>query len=72
MVTIHTDHKALKTIFKKALQAAPQWLQCILLKLQKYKRGVEMHIADLLSRTFTDNKGEEKTTTAECINKSSR
>ena len=64
MVTIHPDHKPLKTMLKKALLAVPKCLQCMLLKLQKYnlqvqyKRGVEMHIADFLSRTFTDNKGE--------------
>ena len=66
MVTIHTDHKPLQTILKKALLAASKRLKCMLLKLQKYnlqvqyKRGVEMHIADFLSRTFTDNKDEEK------------
>ena len=66
MVTIHTDHKPLETIFKKALLAAPKRLQCMLLRLQKcnlqvqYKRGVEMHIADFLTRTFTDNKVEEQ------------
>ena len=38
----------------------------MLLKLQKYnlqvqyKRGAEMHIANFLSRTFTDRKGEEQ------------
>ena len=64
MVTIHPDHKPLKTMLKKALLAVPKCLKCMLLKLQKYnlqvqyKRGVEMHIADFLSRTFTDNKGE--------------
>ena len=63
MVTIHTYHKPLETIFKKALLAAPKRLQFMLLKLQKYnrqvqyKRGVERHIADFPSRTFTDNKG---------------
>ena len=66
MITIHTDPKPLETIFKKALLAAPKRLQCMLLRLQKcnlqvqYKRGVEMHIADFLSRTFTNNKGEEQ------------
>ena len=63
---MHTDHKPLETIFKKVLLAAPTWLQCMLLKLQKYslqvqyKRGLEMHKADFLSRTFTNNKGEEQ------------
>ena len=50
MVTIHTDHKPLETIFKVSL-VAPKWLQCMLLKLQKYnlqvwyQKGAEMHIA---------------------------
>ena len=62
MITIHTDHKPQETIFKKSLLTAPKRLQCMLLKLQKYslqvryKRGAEMHIADIISRTFT---GEE-------------
>ena len=66
MATIHTYHKPLETIFKKALLTAPKRLQCMLLKLQKYnlqvqyKRGVEMHIPDFLSRIFTDNKGQEQ------------
>ena len=66
MATIHTYHKPLETIFKKALLTAPKRLQCMLLKLQKYnlqvqyKRGMEMHIPDFLSRIFTDNKGEEQ------------
>ena len=66
MVTIYTDHKPLETIFKKALLAASKRLQYILLKLQKYnlqvqyKRGVERHIADFLSRTFIDNRSEEQ------------
>ena len=66
MVTIHTDHKPLETILKKTLLAAPKRLQCMLLKLQKYniqmqyERGVEMHRADHLPRTFTDCKGEEQ------------
>ena len=66
MVTIHTDHKPLETIFKKAQLVIPKWLQCMLLKLQKYnlqvqyKRDVEMQIADFISRTFTDMGEEQK------------
>ena len=66
MVTIYTDHKPLETVFKKALLEAHKGLQSMLLQLQKYnlqvqyKRGEEMHIAHFLSRTFTDNRGEEQ------------
>ena len=41
IVTIHTDHKSLETIFKKGLLAAPKRLQCMLLKLQKYNLQVQ-------------------------------
>ena len=50
MVTTHTDHKSLETIFKKALLASPKQLQYMLLKLRKYsiqvqyKRGVKQKI----------------------------
>ena len=77
LVTVLIDHKSLETIFKKKLLTAIKGLECILLKLQKhnlqvqYKRGVEMYIADFLSRTFTDKKVEEQETTAGCIIKSS-
>ena len=56
-VTIESDHKPLENIFKKPLLAAPKRLQRMLLRLQKYnlnvtyKRGAEMYIADMLSRT---------------------
>ena len=66
MVKLHTAYKPLEIIFKKVLLAAPKRLQCMLLKLQEYnlqvqyKRAVEVHIADFLSRTFIDNKGEER------------
>ena len=65
MVTMRTYHKPLETTFKKALLPATKQLQCMLWKLHKYnlqvqyKRGVEMHIADFLSRKFTD-KGEKQ------------
>ena len=78
IVTIHTDHKPLETIFKKALIAAPKGLQCMLLKLQKYnlqvqyKRDEGMHMVDFLSRAFTDSKDQEQKQRAGCINKSSR
>ena len=46
---------------RKALNSAPQRLQCMLLRLQRYnleiryKRGKEMFLADTLSRAFPPN-----------------
>lgn len=56
LVTVHTDHKPLVMIYKKALHATPKRLQRMLLGLQRYDlqleyiRGSEMYIADTLSR----------------------
>lgn len=56
IVTIHTDHKPLESIFKKSLLNAPKRLQRMLLRLQKYNlnvqylKGAHMYIADMLSR----------------------
>jgi len=56
VVTIHSDHKPLETIFKKLLITAPKRLQRMLLQLQKYnllviyKPGKRMYIADMPSR----------------------
>ena len=58
MVTVETDHKPLEMIFKKPIVHAPKRLQRMMLRLQKYqivvtyKRGVEMYIADTLSRAM--------------------
>lgn len=55
-VQVETDHKPLETIFKKSILKAPQRLQRMLLKLQKYnlnvvyKKGTEMYLAVTLSR----------------------
>jgi RNase H-like domain found in reverse transcriptase/Reverse transcriptase (RNA-dependent DNA polymerase)/Integrase zinc binding domain len=57
-ITIESDHKPLETIFKKSLLQAPKRLQRMLLRLQRYnitvtyKKGVEMYLADTLSRAF--------------------
>ena len=66
-VTVQTDHKPLETIVKKALCLAPKRLQGMMLKLQeydtdiKYTPGKEMHIADLLSRSYLPTtKGAEE------------
>ena len=55
-----TDHKPLKSIVKKSLDRAPKRLQGMLLSIQKYDitlehtAGKNMHIADLLSRSYLD------------------
>ena len=56
VVHVETDHKPLETIFKKRLDTAPLRLQKLLMRLQrynlavKYKKGVDMCLADPLSR----------------------
>ena len=58
VVTVETDHKPLEVIARKALNSAPQRLQRMLLRLQRYnleiryKKGKEMFLADTLSRAF--------------------
>ena len=58
---IHSDHKPLQTIMKKPLEMAAKRLQGMMVKLQKYDidvrylLGKEMHIADLLSRSYLPN-----------------
>ena len=58
VVTVKTDHKPLEVIVRKALNSAPQRLQPMLLRLQRYnleiryKKGKEMFLADTLSRAF--------------------
>ena len=58
LVTVETDHKPLESIILKPLYAAPQRLQRMLLRLQKYSlhlrytKGKDMFLADTLSRAF--------------------
>ena len=58
VVAVETDHKPLEVIVRKALTSAPQRLQRMLLRLQRYnleiryKKGKEMFLADTLSRAF--------------------
>ena len=55
-ITVETDHKPLESIVLKPLHSAPQRLQRMLMRLQKYdlkvhyKKGKEMVLADTLSR----------------------
>lgn len=57
-ITVETDHKPLESIVLKPLNSAPQRLQRMLLRLQKYnlvlkyKKGKDMFLADTLSRAF--------------------
>ena len=57
-VTVETEHKPLVSIVLKPLNLAPQRLQRMLLRLQKYnlvlkyKKGKDMFLADTLSRAF--------------------
>ena len=39
-VTVHSDHQALETIFKKPLAKAPKRLQRIMFRLQRYTINV--------------------------------
>lgn len=58
-VVVESDHKPLEDIFKKPITEAPLRLQKMRMTLQRYdvvvryRKGSEMHIADLLSRTAT-------------------
>ncbi|KAK2548867.1 Retrovirus-related Pol polyprotein from transposon 297 [Acropora cervicornis] len=58
VVHVDSGHKPLETIVLKPLHAAPQRLQRILLRLQKYnlelryKKGCDMFLADTLNRAY--------------------
>ena len=65
-VEVTTDHKPLVSITTKPLSRAPKRLQNLLLRAQKYsyklkwKPGVDIPLADALSRAPTDNPIEEE------------
>jgi RNase H-like domain found in reverse transcriptase len=67
-ITIETDHKPLVHIFKKSLEDAPARLRRIMHDVLlynpevKFKKGAELHIADIFSRDCVvpvDSEGEE-------------
>ena len=64
---IDSDHKPLESIIKKPLSKAPKRLQGMLLRAQQYdieivyKRGKDMHIADMLSRSYLPNTESNQT-----------
>ena len=68
-IVVETDHLPLVTIHKKSLLSSPKRLQRMLLKTHMYdytviyKKGVEMYLADTLSRAFYPVAEENKTTT---------
>ena len=55
-ITAVTDHRPLETILAKSINSAPNRLQHMMLRLQKYrlnivyKKGTQMYISDHLSR----------------------
>ncbi|XP_032237818.1 uncharacterized protein K02A2.6-like [Nematostella vectensis] len=65
-VHVQSDHKPLEAIFPKPLTSAPKRLQGMLLRLQKfnldvrYKKGVEMYLADTQSRAPLPEVGPAK------------
>ena len=60
LVTVESDHKPLENIVRKPLINAPQRLQRMLLRLQRYslkvtyRKGKEMFLADTLSRAHSN------------------
>ena len=70
-ITVHTDHQPLQSIFQKDLAAAPKRLQKMKVFLQRfnfkvvYKQGSSLHLADTLSRAFSQghDKHDHKTET---------
>ena len=65
-VVVETDHKPLEAIHSKSLLNAPKRLQRMLLALQRYdieliyKKGVDMVIADPLSRAYLSGEAEDQ------------
>ena len=64
-VHIESDHKPLEMILQKPLARAPQHLQLMMMRLQKYdftvhyERGENMHLADMLSRAYLPYNSKE-------------
>lgn len=63
-VIVETDHKPLVEIFRKPIHTAPIRLQRMMMALKRYdivvqyRKGSQMYIADLLSRTAVENTSE--------------
>lgn len=64
-IKVHTDHKPLENIFKKAISLAPSRLQRMLLRLAKYNPKVEyvgsskVLVADTLSRLISQTSAKD-------------
>ena len=65
-ITAITDHKPLETILAKSINSAPNRLERMMLRLQKYhlnivyKKGTQMYISDHLSRSALPNGRTQK------------
>ena len=65
--TVHSDHKPLQAIMRKPLSKAPKRLQAMMLRLMHYdlevvyKKGTDLHIADMLSRAHAQPDPDLKT-----------
>ena len=67
MTVVETDHKPIESIVKKPLSKAPKRLQSMLLRMSqydteiRYKQGIKMHIADMLSRdAYADKRDKDQ------------
>ena len=73
-VLVHSDHKPLESILKKALASAPRRLQGMMMRLQRYditvsyERGKNMFLADLLSRAYLPKNSEPEGEEFESVN----
>ena len=65
-IRVETEHKPLEVILNKPLSQAPTRLQKMMMQLQAYdieviyKKGKEMHVADALSRAYSEEIVEEQ------------
>ena len=74
-VVVHSDHKMLHAITKKALDRAPKRLQSVLIRALaydievKYLKGKKMLLADMLSRAYictSTTPSQEKVNLSQC------
>lgn len=64
--TVQRDHKPLEALMKKPLSKAPKRLQGMMMRLLRYdvdviyRKGADMHLADMLSRAFLPETSTEQ------------
>ena len=64
--TVQSDHKPLEALMKKPLSKAPKRLQGMMMRLLRYdvevryRRGADMHLADMLSRAYLPETSTEQ------------